>query len=307
MPRLGGFSLENRKYRSTFAEQFPLILQRTARHVFRDKMIFGVRLVQTLVFAVIFNLIFWKIVDRDQNAQMQDRVGVLFLFTSNLVMYNATSSLTLFIEDRPRFEREYRSGLYGLPAFFFSKIGVELPAYIIMPTLLMATTYWVMGLNPGAGRFFICCLISVLLSLSGMAIGLATASLCRDLSVALIVVPTVIMPMLIFCGLFVNFGGMPVWIRWIKWLSLVKYGFVAFVKNELEDVPIGCGANVVVAECIPVPGETVIKRLSMEDQGSVWLNIGVLAAWALVLVMLTYFGLRRMMRVGHEGAKVGKM
>ncbi|RKP05045.1 ABC-2 type transporter-domain-containing protein, partial [Thamnocephalis sphaerospora] len=301
--RIGGFLPKNRKYKSKFTEQFPLILHRAARHVFRDKMVVGVRLMQTLVFAVIFDLIYWQIPDRDQDSQVQDRTGILFFIVVMLIISNAISILTIFSTDRSAFERERRNGMYGLPAFFFSKLGVELPFYIVTPLLLVTITYWALGLNPNAGRFFITCLVAVLLSFVGVSIGLTAASFFRDLPVALAVVPTIIMPMMIFAGLFVNLAGMPVWIRWIKWLSVMKYAYVALAKNEFSGAMIGCGSDVPATKCVPMPGDAIIRKMGLEDQGSVWLNIGVLVAWWLLLTLFSYLGLWRMTNVNCGNAK----
>ncbi|RKP05032.1 ABC-2 type transporter-domain-containing protein [Thamnocephalis sphaerospora] len=304
MPRLGGFSPENRKYRSTFSEQFPLILQRTAQQVFREKTVIGMKMMQTLLFATIFSIIYWRIFDRNQTLQTQDRRGMLFLVSSNLIMSNAMAILTIFFSERSTFERESRSGLYNLPAFFFSKMSIELPIYSITPVLLVSITYWAAGLNPDVDRFFTCCLISILLSVAGMATGLTTASFFRELSVALIVAPTAIMIMLVFCGMFVNLDGIPALISWIKWFSLMKYGFIALVKNEFENAEIGCGADVPAAHCAAISGNDIIKELGIEDQGSVWFNIGALAIWTFLLILLAYAGLWRMTCVSCRCAKI---
>ncbi|RKP22687.1 P-loop containing nucleoside triphosphate hydrolase protein, partial [Syncephalis pseudoplumigaleata] len=278
-PHGGGYSDSNRKYRSNFREQFPLILKRAARNVLRDKMVLGAKLGQTLVFAVIFDVIYWQIPNRAQTSQVQDRSGVLFFYAANLVMSNAMAVLTVFSMERSTFARENHSGLYGLPAFFFSKLAVEVPIYVLTPTLLVCATYWAIGLHHDVGRFFIACLTAVLLSGAGMSIGVAAASFFSELSVALAVVPTLILPMMIFGGLFANVATLPVWIRWFKWLSLMKYGFVALAKNEFHGLTIGCGDDVPAEACRPLDGHTVIANLGIEDQGSVWVNIAALAAW----------------------------
>ncbi|KAI9593459.1 P-loop containing nucleoside triphosphate hydrolase protein [Syncephalis fuscata] len=305
-PHSGGFSDSNRKYRSSFFEQFPLILRRAAKNVLRDKFIIGAKLGQTLVFTIIFDLIYWQVPNRIQTSQVQDRSGVLFFYAANLVMSNAMGVLTVFSMERSTFARENHSGLYGLPAFFFSKLAVELPIYLLTPTLLVSATYWAIGLNHDVGRFFLACLIAILLSGAGMSMGLAAASFFNELSVALAVVPTIILPMMIFGGLFANVSTIPVWIRWFKWLSLMKYGFVAFAKNEFQGLTVGCGDDVPAAACIPMDGQTVIKNLGIEDQGSVWLNIGVLAAWWIGFTAFSYFGLWRMVRSGRGGRKIKK-
>ncbi|KAI8052282.1 P-loop containing nucleoside triphosphate hydrolase protein [Syncephalis plumigaleata] len=305
-PHSGGFSESNRKYRSSFVEQFPLILKRAAKNVLRDKLVLAAKLAQTLVFAIIFDLIYWQIPNRAQASQIQDRSGVLFFYAANLVMSNAMGVLTVFSMERSTFARENHSGLYGLPAFFFSKLAVELPVYMITPTVLITATYWAIGLHHDAGRFFLTCLISILLSGAGMSIGVAAASFFNELSVALAVVPTLILPMMIFGGLFANISTLPVWIRWLKWLSLMKYGFVALAKNEFLGLTIGCGDDVPADACRPLDGHTVVRNLGIEDQGTVWVNIAALAAWWIALTAFSYFGLWRMIRSGRGGRKIKK-
>jgi ATP-binding cassette subfamily G (WHITE) protein 1 len=208
--------------------------------------------------------------------------------------------------ERSTFARENHSGLYGLPAFFFSKLAVELPVYMITPTLLITTTYWAIGLHHDVGRFLLSCLIAILLSGVGMSIGVASASFFNELSVALTVVPTLILPMMIFGGLFANVSTLPVWIRWLKWLSIMKYGFVALAKNEFLGLTIGCGDDVPADACHPLDGHTVVKNLGIDDQGTVWVNIAALVAWWIGLIAFSYFGLWRMVRSGRGGRKIKK-
>ena len=108
-PRQGGFSRENAKYKSTFFDQFFSIFRRNIRNTIRDRSVIGFKLIQTLIFSLLFGMIYWKIPDRDQDAQIQasvlicgllialltystriqDRSGVLFFYVINLIMSNA--------------------------------------------------------------------------------------------------------------------------------------------------------------------------------------------------------------------------
>jgi ATP-binding cassette subfamily G (WHITE) protein 1 len=85
-PHSGGFSESNRKYRSSFTEQFPLILRRAAKNVLRDKLVLGAKLAQTLVFAIIFDLIYWQIPNRAQTSQVQ--VSIFYSKLNNVTMYS---------------------------------------------------------------------------------------------------------------------------------------------------------------------------------------------------------------------------
>jgi ABC-type multidrug transport system ATPase subunit len=302
-PKGDGFSAQNRKYRSTFSEQFPLIYLRGIRHMLRDKMVIGARLGQIVVFAFIYNLVYWQLDTRDQNSQTQDRAGILFFYPANMIIANSVGVMALFGVERSTFEREKQSGMYGLPAFFFSKLAVELPLYIIVPILLLAASYWGVGLNPGVDNFFIACLVCILVSLSGISLGMAVASACSELVVGLAVLPLIILPMMIFGGLFANISGLPSWIRWIEWLSLMKYGFVALMKNEFQGTMVGCGDDVPEDQCIPLPGEVVIEEYGFADKGDIWVNALALIGWWIFFTLIAYFYLWKRVRIGKVGTK----
>ncbi|RKP06073.1 P-loop containing nucleoside triphosphate hydrolase protein [Thamnocephalis sphaerospora] len=298
-PRSGGFSAENRRYRSAFTEQFSLILRRTARHAFRDKMFIGMRLVQILLFAVLFSIIYWQIPDRDQSSQIQDRVGILFFSAACLITASSMPALMMFYSERSTFTRESRSGMYGLSTFFFTKLSIELPLCIITPLLLSSVIYWTTGMNQDAGRFFVYCVVATLLSVAGMGLGLVTGAFFPELSEALVAIPVIIMPTMVFSGVFVNLAGLPAWISWFKWSSMMMYGFGALLKNELEGTTIGCGKDVLADECTPMPGEVSISNLGFEGQGTVWVNISALAMGCVILTAFSYYGMWRVTRAGR--------
>lgn len=49
--------------------------------------------------------------------------------------------------------------------------------------------------------------------------------------------PLILLPVILFSGFFKNRNDLPKWIGWLEYISPVKYGFIAFVKNEVDDRP----------------------------------------------------------------------
>lgn len=43
------------------------------------------------------------------------------------------------------------------------------------------------------------------------------------------------MPQLIFAGYLVNLGDIYVWLRWLQYLSVLRYSTEAILRNEFED------------------------------------------------------------------------
>jgi len=154
------------------------------------------------------------------------------------------------------------------------------------------------GLQADVWKFFITVAFTIVMALCGTAIGTLAACAFNDLSVALAIVPMLLLPLMIFSGLFVNTGNIPVFLDWIKWLSPMKYGFVGLVKNEFTSLQICPKSDdperVRQAGCRA--GESVITDLGLDDQGSILLNFLVVLGLWLVLLALSYLALWRMVR-----------
>jgi hypothetical protein len=107
---------------------------------------------------------------------------------------------------------------------------------------------------------------------------------------------------MIFSGLFVNLNSMPVWIRWVQWLSPMKYGFVALAQNEFNGLKIGCIQ--LQDECVGgLTGEVILIQLALDGQGGIALNLIALAAFWIFLWLLAYLGLWRAVRYGAKKAQ----
>lgn len=48
------------------------------------------------------------------------------------------------------------------------------------------------------------------------------------------VAPVIMMPVILFGGFFANAASYPGWVKWIQYLSPVRYGCEALVRNEWE-------------------------------------------------------------------------
>ncbi|RKP14917.1 P-loop containing nucleoside triphosphate hydrolase protein, partial [Piptocephalis cylindrospora] len=227
-----GYDKAHRKYHSSFFTQLPLLVRRGWKNSWRNKMIIQMKLVELIFLAFFIDSIFWKIGEKGLSSQ--SRRGLLFFLVVNQTFSNATGNLMTFYNDRFVFEREHRAGMYSLPAYFTSKALVEIPFFILLPLLMVIFTYFAAGLQVDAGKFFICAVTIVLAGNTGAAIGLFSACTFKRPDISFIFVPLLMIPLMMFSGIFVNLDEMQGWIRWLQWLSTMKYGYVALVKNEMD-------------------------------------------------------------------------
>ncbi|KAJ1978770.1 hypothetical protein H4R34_003081 [Dimargaris verticillata] len=219
--------------KSTFAVQFAILFRRAGRNVLRNKMVAQVKVMQAIFFGIFIGLIYLNIPGKDTlNAVTQDLSGALFFVAVNQFFSNAMPIITVFAEERQVFEREHQNGLYSLPAYFFSKNAIEVPFVIFTPSLFSVITYWMFGLQEDAGKFFIYLAVAVCVGFCGVGFGTLMACAFDNLQVTMVVTPLIILPLMIFGGLFVNSGSAPVYLGWIQWISPIKYGFSALAINQ---------------------------------------------------------------------------
>lgn len=88
------------------------------------------------------------------------------------------------------------------------------------------------GLHGGGGRFFWFVITIVLLDNVGAGIGLLASCLFSDVAVALAVVPSLILPLMLLSGLFINPNSIPVYLSWAQWLAPMRCAFCSLARRS---------------------------------------------------------------------------
>ncbi|KAL7747979.1 hypothetical protein RI367_006727 [Sorochytrium milnesiophthora] len=291
------------KYTSTFLTQYPVLVRRGIRNAWRDKMLVRAKVIQTLFMALLLGLIWLNIPSRSLSAQIQDRAGLFFFITINLVQLHATNFLSVFAAEKQVFERELSAGYYGLPAYFLSKITVELPSQALTPLIFIGILYFMAGFVADAGRFVMAYLFCVGLFGCGTAIGTLAASVFGPVEVALVINYAMMLPLMICGGLYVNTANLPGYVSWIKYISPMKYGFTGMLKNEMGGLSELCpdGKDDDLTRTMPcVSPDFVISKYGLQNDGSADVNLAALFGLWLAILALAYLALWRTVRAAKR-------
>ena len=140
----------------------------------------------------------------------------------------------VFPQERPIFLKEENSRLYSVLPYFLSRSVIEIPYIVLVPFIANTILYFMMGLSQTAEQYFIFYLITFLVNLSGSSLGLLLGSIVQDAKSVSAVVPIVLIPFVLFSGLFKNTGNIPAWLGWIQYISPLKYGYLAMIENEIK-------------------------------------------------------------------------
>lgn len=231
-------------------------------------------------------------------------------------MQNIQGVLTTFANERGAVLREQENNMYHTLPYFAARVLVDLPLKMLCPSLFGTIAYWSVGLQASADKFFIAIVILILLALCGNAIGLFLACIFSDVAVALMAAPVMILPLMMFSGFFLNPESTPVYLKWVEFISPMKYAFAALVQNEFDSLDLHClpdqlrrvpstGGSVI--EICPFPnGNAYLDQLNIQDYLTIPMCCIMLAVLTVCFTTLAFFGLlviSRRTRAQHRAPK----
>jgi len=288
---------EMQRFRAKQWHAFKLLLMRDVRNVVRNPMIVRTKLFQTVFLAVFIAAAFWNTKFSPPPKLYQNISGVLFFLVTNAFFASFQNVLPVFSTEKPSFMREHSQGYYGTGTYFLAKIIVELPLTFVFPILTAVITYWSVGLRSGFGHFLLFTFILQLTALAGFSMGLFAACLFNDVAIALALSILILLPFMLFSGLVLNVATVPGFLRWIQWISPMRYAFTSLMTNQFG------GWNAPGAQAYYV-------GLNAGNGLSIVVNLFILAGIFLFGLFLSYLALVRVVvknERGNKGTLVGKV
>ena len=242
---------------------------------YRDPLIVSIKVIQTVVFAVVFGLIYLNVPYSGYIGAIQkcdengNEIGAPNTYTPDIANINgsiflcintATFSFVFFVIGSfpvmlPAWREEYYGGLYSMTVAFITENIVELPLIIILQLLFSLITYWMFGLLPDFDKFCLFYLIIELVSQASMSFGYFMSSLSENIQLINAIAPALVVPYMIFGGFFVQADSIPVYLDWVKYISWYYYANIALQSNQWGGLELDCqlcnGTILPYEECGP--------------------------------------------------------
>ncbi|XP_012935669.1 protein white [Aplysia californica] len=170
---------------------------------FRDAMLFWVRIGQSLAIGLVLGLVYLQL-DVDQKG-VQNINGAIYLLILNVTFTNVFAVLTSFPEEMGIVMRELGTGLYRVDIYYIAKIVTEVRAKVLACYCYRQRVLWYV--------------ISVITG---------------DTTLALSLTSPVLVPFLLFGGVFLNGDDTPVYFVWLEGVSWFKYSNELMMVNQWE-------------------------------------------------------------------------
>ena len=276
------------RYAASFFTQLTTLYHRSTLATLRDPILTKARAIQAIVIAVVIGLIYLRL--RNNQKSVQDKMGAIFVCIINQSMGGVFGVLSTFTQELPIFLREHRSGLYSSYSYYLSRTFAELPFQILWPFLFVTIVYWMIGLNDNGGRYIEFTLAIILTANAAMSLGYVIATGAPTIQVALAIGAPVLLPFMLFGGLFINVNSIPDYFYWLSYISFFKYGF------ELSSVIVWDGVAVINCDagenCTVDDGAQVLNQYGM-DPNNAGQDVGILFAILIGFRIIAYLFLLR--------------
>jgi ATP-binding cassette subfamily G (WHITE) protein 2 len=284
-------------YPSGFFRQLLVISKRTLLNFKRLGIALRAQVVLNLFLSLLIGLVFLQLSDNYDTA-IQNRTGALFLIIMTTVFTNMPA-VEMFVKQRALFMHESASGYYRVSSYFLARVLCDMLPLRIIPVLFFSlVSYWMIGLTCSAAHFGFFVLDILLTSLSTASLAFLYSSIASEVVLALLMLASTMVIMLIFGGLFVNLSSPPAFLRWIKWVSIIRYSMEALCINELENKQYCFGK---INGTCPLKNETAYGNTYLSKQGfnsnDKWKTQIILFAMFFGVLVLTYIRLRFVSKV----------
>ncbi|PBK97301.1 P-loop containing nucleoside triphosphate hydrolase protein [Armillaria gallica] len=262
------------------------LLSRTLKTSFRDPLGMTTSWIEAVLMGVVVGLVFLQLPDtlagiRSRQAALYTAVGLQGYL---MVMYEV---YRLTVVEMPVFDREHGEGIVGvLPWILSYRLAHLLLEDIIVPLIFSAISYFMIGFAPSVSRFFFYFAISLLNHYTSVLFAGLSSAISRNFATATLIANLAFTVYTFSCGFFIQGDSIPIYLRWMKWISQLFYAFTALVNNEFKDRFFDCPSGDARTDpnCITYRGDFIIESLAVPRKD--WTAIPVVAMLGFAILYL---------------------
>ncbi|KAJ3130584.1 hypothetical protein HK101_005054, partial [Irineochytrium annulatum] len=261
--RLSGWLGNMGKERPTAWTQFTLLSGRTFKNLLRNPDLLRTHYVISVVVAGLCGALFFNV--KNDIGGFQNRMG-LFFFICALFGFGCLSSMQVFAAERLIFVRERANRYYQPITYFLSKVLFDMvPLRVVPPIILGLICYHMIGLRSDSVDFLLrLLLVLILFNLTAAACCMMLSIIFKDAGMASLIATLVMLFEMLFGGLLLNKGTVPVYLRWLQSLSFFNCALEALVVNEVNGLTL---YEQKFGLQIDVPGAVILQTFGFNAKG----------------------------------------
>ncbi|XP_022932350.1 ABC transporter G family member 26 isoform X1 [Cucurbita moschata] len=255
-------------------EQFRIVAKRTFKE--RSKDYFDkLRLLQAVGVALLLGLLWWKS-KIDTEPQLRDQIGLLFYICIFWTSSSIFGAVYVFPFEKLYLVKEQKADMYRLSVYYVSSTLCDMIAHVLYPTLFMLILYFMVDFKRTVSCFLLTLFAILLVAVTSQGAGELFGAAVLSIRRAGMVASLILMLFLLTGGYYVQ--HIPKFMRWMKYLSFMYYGFRLLLKVQYSGDQL--------YECQSTQGCKTLQSSASFD--TVSLNGGLQEVWILLVMILAY-------------------
>jgi len=282
---------DKKRWKTTWWEQFKVLYMRAFKHR-RGHLWSWMRVIEIFGIAGLGGLVWFRIDHTEPN--INDYMAASF-YISGTTMFNVMfRGVIHFPVERAVIKKERQSGAYRLSAYFVSKVMAEFPVDICLPLIALSVFYWLAGMADDFVTYLWYLVTNAIALLAANSFGIMCGASVSDFDKAITLLAVLGLFMMTLGGFMVKDRAIPEWIRWLKYLSFMRYGYLGLVMVCLSFATFECSEPSSYVECDTmdvIDGNTVLVTFGINE--TYWMSMVLLFALMMVFFLIGYVFLRR--------------
>ncbi|XP_057989010.1 ABC transporter G family member STR-like [Hevea brasiliensis] len=293
------------KFANPWLREVAVLSWRTALNVVRTPELFLSREIVLTVMALILSSLFKNL--SEPIFKTVNRLLNFYIFAVCLVFFSSNDAVPTFIQERFIFIRETSHNAYRASSYVISSLIVYLPFFAIQGLTFAAITRFLLHLKSSLLNFWI--ILYASLVTTNAYVMLVSALVPSYITGYAVVIATTAL-FFLTCGFFLKRTQIPVYWRWLHYISAIKYPFEAMLSNEFKGTRCYNGAPADLSPgplgdikpsklhtsytngtTCPLIGEDILTTMDIK-MDNLWYDIAILLAWGVLYRLFFYVVLR---------------
>lgn len=245
------------------------------------------RICEIIIVGILAGL-FWFQIGQDllEPQMVGDLSGLLFFQVLFMSFSSLFQSLLTFPMDFQILVKERQSDIYSLSAYYLARTLSDFPMDSLIPSIFCWIIYWMSGLRISANAFFENWFSVLLIMSVSQSLGLLIGACVQNFRTALSFTTVLVLSIMLVGGFYVR--NIPVWIRWLKYLSFIYYGYGLVLKIEFNHRYVQCPIQDLGEQCLV--SQTDLLDLDVDKPPT--LQACMLIAFLLLMRTSIYYALK---------------
>ncbi|XP_002530787.2 ABC transporter G family member STR [Ricinus communis] len=293
------------KFANPWLREVAVLSWRTALNVVRTPELFLSREIVLTVMALILSSLFKNL--SEPTFKTINRLLNFYIFAVCLVFFSSNDAVPTFIQERFIFIRETSHNAYRASSYVVSSLLVYLPFFAIQGFTFAAITRFALHLKSNLFNFWIILYASLITT--NAYVMLVSALVPSYITGYAVVIATTAL-FFLTCGFFLKRTQIPIYWRWLHYISAIKYPFEAMLSNEFKGTkcyngnpvdlspgPLGeiktskLHNNFTTGTNCPLIGEDILFSMDIK-MDNLWYDVLILLAWGVLYRLFFYVVLR---------------